>query len=330
MINGANFSRAAETLNKVNSATICLPINPTTDTIASGISLYLGLSKLGKNVSLVCASDLAANTDITGIDKIQKTLGSGGDNLVISFPYSDGSIDKVTYNIEGNNFNLLIVPKEGYSKLDPSEVKYTYTGGKVDVIITIDAPTLDSLGELYTANHDQFKGRDILNIDRHLTNANFGTINLIEREASSTAELILGILHSLNLTFDANIATNLYAGILSSTNNFSSYSVSANTFEASAFLLKSGALKKNIGMQQSATPQMPIAKAQPPIGFKVEAQEVSRTPAFTMDESAPTNVNGESATEEAEMVAERIEKKEAKETPKDWLKPKIFKGRNLV
>ena len=244
MNNDTIYQRLAALINKHTSFSILLPINPTVDSVAAAIGLYFGLTKLGKSVTVASTSDIPTSYGVAGADKVQKSIATGGDNLVVSFPYSDGSIDKVTYNIEGNLFNLVIQPREGYEKLDPSQVKYTYAGGKVDSIIVIDAPTLNSLGDLYTTNQDQFKGKDIINIDRHLTNGNFGTINLLEKKMSSTCEIIMRVLSYVNIAIDKDLATTLYNGIVAATNNFSSYSVNPDTFEASAYLLKSGAVKK--------------------------------------------------------------------------------------
>ena len=43
---------------------------------------------------------------------------------------------------------------------------------------------------------------------------------------------------------DRDMATNLYAGAAASTNNFTSYSTNADTFEHIATLLRLGAVKK--------------------------------------------------------------------------------------
>lgn len=314
MIDEAIYLRVISVLEKKNSIGICFPPDSPVDTIAAGIALYLGLTKMGKNVSLACSSDVAKNTNLRGADKIQNSFISGGDNLVVSFPYSDGSVDKVTYNIEGDNFNLLIVPKEGQPRLDSSQVKYSYMGGTVDAIVTIDSISLNALQDLFETNKDQFTGRDIINIDRHLTNTNFGTMNLIEKDLSSTSEIILRILQRMNIKIDSEIATLLYSGIINATNNFLSFSVSAATFEASAYLLNQGAQK---------TTSAPVV------------QNTTNGPSFSLEDTAQTFGSFSSHVEsETQIDQQAIEKKEIKEekteTPKDWLKPKIFKGRNLV
>lgn len=301
MNNNNNFSRAVAVINQQNNFGICLPTNNTVDTIGAATALYFGLSKLGKNVSLACSLPISSQISLKGVEKIQKNLGAGGNNLVISFPYTEGAVDKVTYNIEGNYFNLIIQPAEGRPKLDPSAVKYSYTGGKVEVIITIDVSSLNSLGDLYSQNQEQFTGKEIINIDRHLTNANFGTINLIDRQSSSTSEIVFRLLEYLNVEIDKDMATNLYAGIIAATNNFTAYSVNAQTFETSAKLLKLGAIKKPLRLSSSFPPP---------------------SPSFT---SAPT--------ETTIIPPKTVEKKEIKaeeDAPKDWLKPKIFHGPKFI
>lgn len=327
MINGNDFTRAAELVSGADSACICLPVNPGFDTLASGLALYLGLIKQGKNVSIACAGDLPVDSLLTGLDKIQKTLSSGGDNLVISFPYRDGAIDKVTYNIEGNKFNLLIVPKTTNDRLDPSQIKYNYTGGRVGVIIALDLISLDGLGGLYSENTEQFKGVEIINIDRHLENTNFGTVNLVEKQISSTAELVCRLLQSLNIEVDAEMATNLYAGILNATNQFASYSVNDSTFEVCAFLLKHGAVKKSLN-SQTKSPE-PIQMSQP-VNKPVQADQISGSSQFIIEDT-DTQLEPTQSEKSTQIEAKKIEQKEFKEeTPKDWLKPKIFKGRNLL
>ncbi len=243
----------SEVITKSNSGIIVLPSKPTQDAIASGTALYLALTKMGKNVSLVCST--MPESDITGTDKIKTSIQTGGSNLVVSFPYKEGAIDKVDYNVQNEKFNLIIIPREGQARLEPKDVEYSYSGGKIEFIITVDAPNLNTLGDIYTKNQSTFDGKNIINIDRHLINNNFGTINLVAKTAAATAELVLKVLKTMKAQIDRDIATNLYTGIVNATNNFSSYSVNADTFETVAELLRAGAVKKP--MRQMPRPGMP-------------------------------------------------------------------------
>jgi len=298
------LNRISEILNKSKSGVIIVPPNPTIDTLAASTSLYLALIKIGKNVSLT--SSTKPQTDLTAGDKFKNNISAGGDSLMISFPYSDGAIDKVDYNIQGNSFNLIITPRQGYQKLNPNQVNYSYTGGAIDFIVIIDSPTLNNLGTIYTDNQNQFTGHDIINIDRHLTNAYFGTVNFVDKTISSVSELILKILQTIKLEIDRDIATNLYAGIAASTNNFTSYSTNANTFENIATLLRMGAIKK------------PFRKPTP----SIVNQHLT---GFRRPETQPV-VPIEKVEKEKQHGDTQFEGK----NPQDWLKPKIFKGGGLI
>jgi hypothetical protein len=296
MTSGSIVARAAHVLSEKNSISICLPNNPTLDAVAAGTALYMGLSALGKNIGLSCESQINPEFGIIGQDKIQSTLIADGDNLVVSFPYTEGSVDKVTYNIETDVFNLIIQPREGFSRLDPQKVKFSYAGGKPDAIVTIYAPTFNSLGKLYSAQPDQFTGVDIINIDRHFTNANFGSVNFVDKKSSSMSEMVLSLLQELKVTIDKDIATNLYTGIASATNNFSAHSVTAETFEMIALLMKSGAVKKPIytmnalginkaNQQSFAQPFSPqLGQPQQPFGQQFSGYQPMQVPQAPMSQ----------------------------------------------
>lgn len=286
-----NTGHVAEVIQKSSSGAIILPANPSPDAIAAATAMYLGLIKLGKNIAIVC--DATPKSDLVGADKIQSQLATAGDNLVISFPYTDGAIDKVDYNIQGDVFNLVITPRPGQPKLNPQQVKYNYSGGTVDFIITIDAPNLHSLGKAYTENKNNFQGKNIINIDRHLVNDFFGTVNIVNKTASSTSELALQFLRDIESEIDRDMATNLYSGLSGATNSFTSYSVNAQTFETAAYLLKMGAIKKQVrrplGVQSPISTQPQIPSPFPPRRVSPQQQPFVPRPAQTQ-QSAPQPV----------------------------------------
>ncbi len=356
-----------EYIQKGTAGIIVLPANPTTDAVASATSLYLGLTKAGKNITIACSTPV--NTEVTASDKIQNTFITKGDNLVISFPYTDGSIDKVDYNIQGSTFNLIITPRQGQPKLDAQKVAYSYTGGKVDFIITVDAPSYNALGQIYQENQAEFDGRPVINIDRHLVNNMFGTVNYVNKTASSTSELVLKLLMSMQIEIDRDMATNMYTGLTAATNYFTSYSVVPGTFEAAAQLLKLGAQKKppakpqqtqsNNQSQQAQNQQpkqnQPVRQPAPQqqsrqqVNQPQQAQNQQPQPQAQPAQNQPQTNNQPSANQQPEQPqpiahapqqpqqAKPQEGEEPKEisqdqpeTPQDWLKPKIFRSGGLL
>lgn len=81
----------------------------------------------------------------------------------------------------------------------------------------------------------------IINIDHHATNTNFGRWNWIVPSASSTSELVYGLLRALACQITPTIATLLYAGIHSDTQGFSLSNTGAHALKVGHELALAGA-----------------------------------------------------------------------------------------
>ncbi len=309
----SQLEKVIETLQNHTSGVICLGENPSIDSVAAATSLYLGLTQLGKNVSI--ATDGVINSDMIGAEKVQSELTTSGDNLVISFPYTEGSIDKVDYFIQNDRFNVVITPRAGTPSLDSKAVNFSTAGGSIEFIIVIGVSSLRTLGTLYTENQDLFKQSKVINIDRSLTNAYFGSANFVNRNVSSLSELALTILTTMNVEIDKEMATNLYAGVIDATKSFSTQSTNASTFENSAMLLKSGAKKPG----SASSPQA----GQLSTDTQPQTFQINQKKSFERQGAKPIK-----AVERAPMIGsiegdDSISEDEEDDT---WLKPKIFKG----
>ncbi|HZA60677.1 MAG TPA: bifunctional oligoribonuclease/PAP phosphatase NrnA [Actinomycetota bacterium] len=85
------------------------------------------------------------------------------------------------------------------------------------VLVTLDAAHPDRLGGL---GHLLQKVPVSICIDHHRTNDGFGTINLVDHEASSTAEVVFRLVERMGDEVDANVAACLYAGLVTDTGRF--------------------------------------------------------------------------------------------------------------
>lgn len=298
-MNGDILFRIGEILSKNQSGVILLPSNASLDAAAAATALYLSLNIGAKNVGLAC-ENAHLKYDLIGINKIHDELVTTGENLVISFPYADGAVDKVDYNIQGDSFNLVVTPRPNFPKLDPEKVKFSYIGGLINFMIVIDSPNLNNLGQIYQDNKEQFQGKEIINIDRHLTNANYGSINYLNKSASSISEMVYQLLKENRLAMDKDIASNLYYGIAAATNNFTSYSTNADTFSAIAELLRAGAIKKQYRKETGTS-----GFAKPQLSGSINKEIQKQKP------------------------MEKVEK-ETNPDASDWLKPKIFNSEDLI
>lgn len=103
------------------------------------------------------------------------------------------------------------------------------------VLITLDCGDLFRIGELYE-HVDKFD--KIINIDHHISNKNFGDINIVKDDVSSTGEIIFDIIKENNLKIDNNIAADLYTSISSDTGSFKYDNATSKTHRIISNLLE--------------------------------------------------------------------------------------------
>jgi c-di-AMP phosphodiesterase-like protein len=311
-----DVAKIKELLDKGPEILIVTHENPTHDSIGSALALSLGLSSLGKNVTVACPD--AMTVELSGYIGAQKVVSSlGKKNFVISLDYVDGSIEKVSYNIEGDKFNLVIEPRAGFEMFSQDKVHYSHSGSSANVVFTVDTIHLGGLKKLFEDDKDLFASKPIVNVDRHANNAHYGHTNMVDDTATSTAEVTAKLLGGLGVTITEDIATNLLNALIGATNNFQNQNVHAGTFELAASLLKSGGKRFRT---QTTSEVMPVVPTAPP------QQKVAEQPVATISQptvAAQPVVSAQPAAQTAPPVA-------AKKAPPDWLKPKIFKSSNIT
>ena len=301
-----DITKVKELLDKAQDVLIVTHEHPTHDSMGSTLALYLGLAGLGKKVTVACPDPVTVElSSYVGANKVVTELANK--NFVISLDYVDGSIEKVSYNIEGNKFNLVIEPRAGFETFSEDKVHFSHSGISADVIIAVDTIHLGGLKKLYEENKELFAGKPIINVDRHPNNAKYGTVNITDGQASSTGELVGHLLSDLGVALTADIATNLLNALYAATNSFQIPTVTAAAFQLAAASLKAGA--KRFGLVHAPSEEVPggesVASSLPPAGVP----HVQAIPS-----SLPSS--GQAG--------------QAGQTPPDWLKPKIFKSSNLL
>lgn len=288
-------------IDKAKDILIVTHINPTYDSMGSALSLYLGLKGIGKTVTVACPTPIIVEySGFVGANKLQTSIAKK--NFVISLDYEDGSIEKVSYNIEGNKFNLIIEPRPGFAEFSKDKVVYSHAGTEVDTIITVDTKHLGGLGAVYEEDKEMFATHPIINIDCHEDNAKYGSVNIVG-DSGTTAELIARFLTALGITFTEDIATNILHAIYKTTNSFQTH-VTAQTFEVASQCMKAGG--KQIGPTSSTSAPVQKQEATEPVAPVSQPQEPVVPP--KTQNPPPSNVA----------------------PPEDWLKPKIYKGSNLL
>ncbi len=83
-------------------------------------------------------------------------------------------------------------------------------------------------------------GKRMLNIDHHHDNTRFADVNLVDVEASSTAEIIFDLCRRLGVEVTGSIAQSLYVGLITDTGMFMYENTDARTHRVAAELIESG------------------------------------------------------------------------------------------
>ncbi|MDX6627013.1 MAG: bifunctional oligoribonuclease and phosphatase NrnA, partial [Solirubrobacterales bacterium] len=81
---------------------------------------------------------------------------------------------------------------------------------------------------------------DVINIDHHHDNTRFGDFNLVDVEASCTAEIVYDLAQLLGARLTPEMASALYVGLITDTGNFMYESTNAHTHRVAAELIDAG------------------------------------------------------------------------------------------
>lgn len=280
------------TFSAARKILILIKKEPSFDGLAAALALYLAIKKTGKSVDIYCETPvIVENASLIAIDKIKKD--SGNKNLIIAFDYIDGAIERVSYNIEGNKFNLVITPKNGSPSINPEKVSYSYSGLSADLIFCLETQNLADLGKISEKEKEFFEKAQIVNIN-YRNNSSFAKYNVNTPGVLSCSELVLSLFQPLGFLIDPDIATNVLMGIEYASGSFSDPRLDATTFETVAYLLRQGAKRQKV----------PTGK---PVVMR-KTEEVKSTSASVAIERKP----------------------KTSPPPVDWLQPKIYKGGQLL
>lgn len=107
-----------------------------------------------------------------------------------------------------------------------------------DMAICVDCGSADRLG----LAQPLFQSAKVsVNIDHHISNAQFGAINVVEPMAAASGEVLFDILKTMKIPMDANIATCLYTAIVTDTGGFKYSNTTSKVMETTAQLIAAGA-----------------------------------------------------------------------------------------
>lgn len=177
---------------------------------------------------------------------ISSHIGPDGDNVSssLAFKLALQELGKEAYYVIDDKLPQNLSFLRDYDKQMTSEKIEGYLEGKEYVFIGLDCGVIDRL----KISDKVFKNSSyVINIDHHEQNEMYGDYNFVDENMSSTCELVY---HHLKKYYPQcltkDIATCLYAGILTDTGNFMYDCADSTTLMAASDLLEKGADRTTI------------------------------------------------------------------------------------
>jgi phosphoesterase RecJ-like protein len=121
----------------------------------------------------------------------------------------------------------------------PPQIYYELSKDAYDAIFVLDCGNLFRVGDGYEKLKDM---GTIINIDHHNTNETFGMVNLIDENASSTAEILYKLFKRLSIPITFNMAINIYTAILTDTGSFRYENTNPDVFAICEEMTRSGVI----------------------------------------------------------------------------------------
>src|SRR3989338_1377605 len=242
------LSAATEAIRTHERILVIPHANVDPDGLSSALACYELFTALGKDVTVICPDTLPESLEfLPGFEKLQEDIAEH-QNFVITVNLEDGvEVDKLRYTVEDKKVNIIVVPKHG--RIQSRNISFGEGEKRYDLIVVVDSADLALLGRLYTDHTDFFSGHPILNIDHHISNTQFGQLQLIDPTAASATEVLynwfLQTPEWSNL-LTPDIATLLLTGLITDTRSFQNPNTTPRSLEVAAELLERGARQQEI------------------------------------------------------------------------------------
>jgi bifunctional oligoribonuclease and PAP phosphatase NrnA len=101
------------------------------------------------------------------------------------------------------------------------------------VMVTLDAASIDRLGSLVPTAR---RAGELIMVDHHRTNPGFGSVDVLDPDASSTAEIVFRLIEEGGFPLTDAGAACLYAGIVTDTGRFQYQATTPQTLRVAATL----------------------------------------------------------------------------------------------
>lgn len=269
-----DFKTSIEALEKTQNILI-LPSQPADgDSLGSALALYVMLKEKGKNVTVVLSTEIPDIYQfLPEVDKIQNQAKVYSD-FVVTINLKDIKVQDVEHQIVDGKINIVVSSDQG--TILPEQVTFPKPDKKYDLLVVLDAADLAQLGDFYIQNYTIFGEIPSLNIDHHISNKKFASINLVDENASSTTQIVYELFKQMQVNITPDLATLLLTGIITDTGSFQNQNTTPESFDLAAELIEQGARQQEIIKQVYKTKQLNTLKLWGKILSGIQVDEPNR------------------------------------------------------
>ena len=361
-MDNTNFQKVRDLIDKNDKIAIALGKDASVDNMAAALTLNLALTQLGKKPTVVSVTQpLVEHSSLVGINNVKSTYSGDGGDLVVSFPYKEGEIEKVSYTIEEGFLNIVVKAGQHGLTFEEQDVQFKRGGGQLQLLIAIGVQRLSDLTGLF--DEEALKTAAVINIDNSDANEGYGDVALLTPK--SITELVASLLYELSIEPDIDMAQNLLHGIAAGTDNFQNPNTDFTAFELAASLMRKGAVRSTrvqprtqdtealqslvqrpTPMQRPNLTRPPLARPQPATQLQRPTQQPRQFNDQAMQNNFPRRDSQQDLQQKRNQIQEMLKREQqnqqapnaqpntapsvdrgpTRKPPTDWLTPKVYKG----
>jgi len=127
---------------------------------------------------------------------------------------------------------------EAYTWLPGSDEIVREASGSYSLIISLDCSDRRRMGQVCTAD---LSSLPLINIDHHITNTSFGTLNWVDPGSAAAAQIVLNLADALGWELNRDVAICLLTGLVTDTRSFRTSNVDVMTMRSALRLMEAGA-----------------------------------------------------------------------------------------
>jgi phosphoesterase RecJ-like protein len=201
-----------------------------------------------------------------------------------------------TLNVDGPSDRFDCIP-------GMDSVQTAIPAGEWEVVIAVDAATAERLGDTFSPLVMQ-AAPTIINIDHHISNTRYGTLNYVIATASSTCEILASLTQRLGWELPQEAAQAFLAGIYGDTGGFKYASTSIETFAIAQQLIAAGAVPHEIAADLFGRKRLSAVRLHADALLQLEQHAAGQLVVAMLDEAAFARCNA--THEDAEGLVEEM------------------------